>query len=276
MPGIEEPMAISPRKLTIILSVAIVGLICTHIATQALQHLFGHDHQFGLIAFFNLDKENNPGSWYSSSTLLLCALLLGAIGLAKRETQDRHALQWLGLSVLFMYLSLDEAVGIHELASDPIEERFQTTGYLYYAWVIPGGLFTAVVSLLYLRFLAALPTSTRRLFVISGLIYVSGALGVEMLGGRYASLHGDQNLGYALFVALEEGLEMTGIAVFLYALSSYMAANGIEVRFAPERISQAIIPHAELPAHSPNVGIQPIGTNPAALENTSPKIPLSV
>jgi hypothetical protein len=50
---------------------------------------------------------------------------------------------------------------------------------------------------------------------------VGGAIGGEALGGWYASHHGDHNLTYALLVAIEEGLEIAGLTLFLRGLLDY-------------------------------------------------------
>ena len=60
------------------------------------------------------------------------------------------------------------------------------------------------------------------LFLISGITFVSGTLGFEMLGGRQAELYGRNNILYALFYTCEESLEMIGIAIFIYTLLTYI------------------------------------------------------
>jgi len=62
--------------------------------------------------------------------------------------------------------------------------------------------------------------------------YLGGALGVEMLGGRYASLYGTKTLAYSLLVAVEEGLEMAGSVLFIDALLDYLRRDvaGVALR----------------------------------------------
>ena len=63
------------------------------------------------------------------------------------------------------------------------------------------------------------------LFIVSGAIFVFGAIGFEMLASRQFSIHGDisGDLMYAVFYTFEEFLEMLGIVVFIYTLLSYIA-----------------------------------------------------
>ena len=60
------------------------------------------------------------------------------------------------------------------------------------------------------------------LFIASGMIYVIGAMGLEILGGIQDVLHGSNTLVYLLLCTIEEILEMLGIAIFIYTLLSYI------------------------------------------------------
>jgi hypothetical protein len=221
---------LSPRKLALVLALVISFLTLAHFATQLVKYLTGHDTQLGLVRLFNQDEENNIPAWYASSTLLLCSILLAVIGLAKKQMGLPYARHWLVLAAIFLYLSLDEAASIHEMTLLPLHYALNTTGYLYFAWVVPGGMFVLVVLLAYLPFLATLPVKTRYLFLISGALYVGGALGIEAIGGNYVYLYGPGNLTYSMLVGVEEGLEMIGVASFIYSLLSYLASDLNEIR----------------------------------------------
>jgi hypothetical protein len=86
---------------------------------------------------------------------------------------------------------------------------------------VPGALFVLCVAAVYLPFLARLPARTRNLFFLAGFVYVSGAIGFEMISGRHAALYGDNNLTYKLLAHVEESLEMAGLVALLYALLDY-------------------------------------------------------
>ena len=61
------------------------------------------------------------------------------------------------------------------------------------------------------------------LFVVSAIIYVGGAMFIEMFEGKHEEVAGTQNLVYSTFVAFEEFCEMAGIALFIYALLQYLS-----------------------------------------------------
>jgi hypothetical protein len=119
-------------------------------------------------------------------------------------------------------LSLDETAQLHELSIAPLRERFHTTGFLYYAWIVPAGICVGIFASAYVGFLAKLPRPTARLIVLAGVLYVGGALGVESVSGKQASLYGEYSAGYHAIITIEELLEMSGLIVFIYALLDYM------------------------------------------------------
>ena len=58
-----------------------------------------------------------------------------------------------------------------------------------------------------------------------------------MVEGRHANLYSDEDLTYAMYVLVEETLEMTGILVFLAGLLKYFSrefgATVLEVAWPP-------------------------------------------
>ena len=61
--------------------------------------------------------------------------------------------------------------------------------------------------------------------LISGLTYVSGALGMELLKAHQAVMHGVKSTGYATVSTIEESLEMLGLLLFVYALMAYVKSE---------------------------------------------------
>ena len=173
-----------------------------------------------------MQKENTIPTVYASLSLLFCSLLLWVISFAKKKEGDKDFLFWLGLAIIFLYLSIDEVVAIHERFNGPVRSVLHTTGYLYYAWVIPYGIFVIFFGLTYLKFVISLPQKTRLLFIIAGLIYVAGAIGLELLESSQRVYGKNHNAQFVAFITtIEEVLEMAGAAVFIYALLSYISSE---------------------------------------------------
>jgi hypothetical protein len=141
----------------------------------------------------------------------------------------------MALSAIFVALSVDEIASFHERSIDSLRAALGANGLLYYPWVLIGGACALAVLLIYLPFLRRLPARTRILFLIAGSIYVIGALGMEMIGGWHASKHGVDNLTFATLAHIEEGLELAGMLLFLYALLDYLRAKApaITLHFEP-------------------------------------------
>ncbi len=60
---------------------------------------------------------------------------------------------------------------------------------------------------------------------------MGGAIGVEAISGKQASLHGEQNSTYNLIITVEELLEMAGVIVFIYALLDYISRQFTKLAF---------------------------------------------
>jgi hypothetical protein len=213
---------ISPKRFVLVLGCGILGLAAAHFITNILYYELGHEYQWGLLRQFHLNQEANLPTWYSASTLLIVSLLLGLIGSAKYRFHDTYAGHWLCLAAIFLWLSADEGSRLHEM-SEVLYSRPHYSGLFYYPWVIGGLVVVVIVGLSYLKFLLHLPVGTRRQFVLSGGLYVGGALGLEAMEARFEEQYGYQNLTYDVMTGIEEICEMAGIAIFIYALMRYAA-----------------------------------------------------
>ncbi len=215
-------IVLTPKKVTRILIFIVISLTIIHIVVKALTFYFGRGLGLGLL---DLDKEQNIPTLYASMTLLFCSILLWIITFAKKQENSSDFLYWLGLAVVFLFLFIDETVSLHERISEPSRELFNvTSSFLRFAWVIPYGIFTIFLFLIYLKFIISLPKKTRYLFVIAGSIYVAGAISLELLEGSQR-VYGKDQIIYVTLVTIEEFLEMTGIVIFIYALLSYISSE---------------------------------------------------
>ena len=180
------------------------------------------DDLFGLVDLFDLAIEGNIPTLYSAVAMLFCSALLALITHTNWHKPDGKRFYWLGLTILFLFLALDEGAVIHEAVGDYFEQYLSATGFLYFMWVVPYGIATAVLGLVFLKFVWELPKNTRLRFIAAGVIFLTGVLGIEMLGAREAALHGTETVVYCLLYTIEEMLEMLGIVLFIYALLSHL------------------------------------------------------
>jgi hypothetical protein len=168
-----------------------------------------------LVERLSLSYEGNVPTWFSSSVLLVCAIAAGA----NARDAARWRRHWWGVAMVFGYASLDEATEIHE----HLGGRIGTHGVLYFDWVIFAVAILLVLALLYLRFVIALPRATRIGLIVAGLIYIGGAVGMELPLGWWTERFGNDGLGYALIDWVEETLEMIGAVLALVALAGHRA-----------------------------------------------------
>lgn len=227
-------ITISPKRVAVFLTGVIISLTLASLAVNFSAYILGYPRLLGLVRLFNVNAEANLPTWYASITLLACSALLAAIAQTQSKEVNPKSLDWQTLSILFLFLSIDELSSIHELLDEPLRTVFGTAGIFHFAWVIPYGILVIFLGIRFLQFLIQLPAQTRRSFILAGAIYIGGALGMELIGGRYASLYGQNNFTYAILTTFEELLEMLGIAVFIHSLLAYLKRY---VEVIPIRIS---------------------------------------
>lgn len=214
-------LRIAPGRLARVLAACVAALSLAHVVTRVLVHRFGVRPDFYLMNLFDLGEERTLPALFSGVLLLADAAALTTVGAAARRA-GAPAGPWLGLAGVFVFLALDEWLGVHELATRPFRAVGLGTGAFYFAWVVPYGLLTLAVGAAYLRFLLGVPSRTRSLFFASAGLYVGGALGCEMLGGLISEAGGRQGPLFLIEELVEECLEMSGAALFLFALLDHL------------------------------------------------------
>lgn len=176
--------------------------------------------------WFNLDMENNLPTLFSFLILIISSLLLFFIfSTTKFSGQKNFKFNWLLLSMIFLFLSFDEALSLHEEITGFIGHYFKNrfNGLLRMAWVIPYGILSVIIGFLFLKFFFSLPKKTQQWFFISGALFIFGALISELIEG-YAKQHGMFLLLQSIKF-LQEICEMSGITLFIGALISYISPS---------------------------------------------------
>jgi len=200
----------------------VIGLVLLSVAGQMSKYGLGHPKLQGFVPAFYVDYESNVPTWYSSFALGLAAGLLAVIALVKKMRREAYAWHWAALAALFLLLSIDEVAMFHEYPIAPLREAWGASGLLYYTWVVPAMIVVAALAVSFQRFLWRLPRRTGGLFVLAAVVFVGGAIGVEMLSGAQASAAGEENFAYSLIITAEELCEMLGVVIFIHALVDYI------------------------------------------------------
>ena len=199
--------------------------------------LFGADLAFGLLylvnaglhwpfpeimPMLNLDGEANLPTWYSSMQLLIVAGLLALFALNRVKKKDRQSWSLLLWPLIFVFLAMDEIVGLHEwlgMVSDallPGGSRRNTllayTGVWMFLLGIPFLLlmFTLLASLK--KYLREQPAVSKKL--LWGLIvFIGAACGIEI----FSNFVSHTGKFYVLEVFSEELGEMLGETLLVWA-----------------------------------------------------------
>ena len=219
-----------------------LGLIALYLALQSLlteyllENVVSPSSDSVIILFidlFSVNAEQTIPTWYATVQLFVSAGLLAVITAVKTQNRDPYGRYWAGLSLIFLYLSIDEGAVIHEIFSDALEVVYTPSGYLTFPWLIVFVPLVIIIGLLYLRFLVHLPARIRNLFILAGLCYIGGAVVVEAISANRYAADGGVTFPYLAIATVEELLEMWGVALFIYALLSYMVVTGITAVFTP-------------------------------------------
>lgn len=213
-------LQISPRCIVSLLIAVIFVLSILSVAAQAVGVVTDSDHVRAATRTFKVDKEHSIPTYFSALLLLIASVLLMLVARINRRSSD--ARRWMGLAIIFLYLSVDEACAIHDLAVVPLREALDADGFLFFSWVIPGAALLVIFGLTYFRFWLHLQPDFRRSFATAGLLYVGAALGLEMVGASIAAEYGLADVGYALVALCEELFEMVAIVIFIRALLVYL------------------------------------------------------
>lgn len=180
----------------------------------------------GLVSLFDVERELNMPSFFSTLILLIAAGLTALIYALERRLHAARTVMWAVLAGGFLYMAFDEAFSVHDKYWGPFARSLLSGvdfgGFLLFAWVAIGIPLVAVLGLLFLPFLRSLPSIVRRRFVIAAAVFLSGAIALEMVSANWAATVGSV-VGYKLIAGVEEAFEMAGIIIFIWAAMHHLA-----------------------------------------------------
>jgi hypothetical protein len=219
-------ISLTPARLLRTLIKIIAALLFCAVSTRMLFHYFKSPAIAELSFIFNLDEEHNIPAVYSFFQLLGASLLLAMIARHASNTKDKLRAYWWLMTLLFFYIAFDELESFHERASLCLHLHFHTIGFFYFAWVAPAIVILLVLGIILLQFLRHLPAAGRKRFLLAGTVYITGAVGGDIVAGKYITVHGS-GLGWPYVVEyhIEETMELLGIAYFIYALLLHIRDN---------------------------------------------------
>lgn len=206
------------RKLRAILLYISGTLFAAHLVGEIGIYAFDADKNWLLP--FNMDREFNIPTLFSSTIMLACAYTLNEI---KKVSEKQSPKDWGLLSKIFIFLAIDEFFQIHEIFIIP-DLRPYLSPALGSTWVMPYTVLVIYLGWRFSKFLRSLNKHTRQKFLQSAAIFLSGAIGMEMVGSYLVRsgiirLH---SIWYGSITGLEELLELLGLIMFLITLANYL------------------------------------------------------
>ena len=220
-PGREVPLA---RYVAVVLGGVTALVLAANPATRWFARLRREDdpnYPDDVPLLFDVNTEATVPTWYSAGLLLAVAAACGLLAVVATAVNDAAGRRWAVLGLVFVGMSLDEAVALHERLGTGVTDTLgvEGTGPLQHSWVVAGVVLAAALAVVTARAIVSLPRH-RRLWVALGLgIYVGGALGLEAVSGVVLDTAGD-GLEYAAVTWAEEGAEMVGALIACCALLS--------------------------------------------------------
>jgi hypothetical protein len=264
---------IVPKQLLRIMMLTSLGVTAISLFVNLLCFL-SHDPSpwlRGLRWIFDVDREANLPTFYSACLLSSCGVLLGYLAWIKQQYRDRFTWQWGMLAIIFMGLAWDEATELHETLVVINREHnylsalgISSGGIFHFAWVFVGLLFVLGLAIVYFPVWRSVPVQQKKLLLLSAGVYLTGVLGMEMVGGLVASRFGQESMLYMLGTHLEEVLEMLGMNLFGYTVLQYIARYGQNLQFRLLAMNLPI--HPEMGHTLPDMmSTEPLSVNPKHL-----------
>tara|TARA_B100000787_G_scaffold75282_1_gene55458 strand:+ start:567 stop:1181 length:615 start_codon:yes stop_codon:yes gene_type:complete len=192
-----------------------------HILWYISCNLFGNQSFFTkiLYALFSIDLEMTIPAWYQGLLLMACAISIIINDLIIKLPLNKYCILF---SIIFITLSIDEVITIRERIEGFYYKYFLNRGYilsfehdLIFSFLVLS--LIILIAYISIKFLSLHNNYNRKLFILSGFIYVFGALGLDLIGSNFED---KMSLIYQISTMLEELFEMIGLIIFLHVMSS--------------------------------------------------------
>lgn len=181
----------------------IIGIDLFLVVVSILYYeLPGSKIRYLIISPFNLGEEMNLAVWWSGVTLTIISLLSLEIFSCKNDS-TRTA--WLALSILFMILSIDEAGSLHERVRE-----FGWIAFLPFALIC-----FSLLSYALFQFLRN-PDTRKTVILFIAAFFLYGSVAVQERIEEITRF--THNWAFGLRTGLEEGTELLGTFLLLYAI----------------------------------------------------------
>jgi len=165
--------------------------------------------KYPLLDLFYFEYEKNLPAFFSAFLLLSCGYLL--LHLSKKDKENNLPYKSAKrLGYVFFFLACDEWFSIHEILLQVPKIVIPFWLYVY----IPLAILVLISSI---PFLKSLPARILKLTLLSGFLFISGAVLFEIGIELFSIIH-FMDLEYQVYIILQEATEMAGSCLFAITL----------------------------------------------------------
>lgn len=212
------------RRLWRMLLLCASSLVLLHVITGLAMHR-GILRTPLFFMLFDLREEANLPQFYSSFLMLCSAALMYMTHCAVPVSRGRWG--WRLPALIFLYLAADEVGQLHEKTIKITRTILGggDLGVFNYAWVVPYSILVLAFAFWGIGFLRDLRDRRTVIgLVVSGAVFVSGAMGMEMVEGALMHYGRDSQVMWVAYT-IEESLEFTGLLLLVRTLLGHLRRN---------------------------------------------------
>lgn len=223
------PIELCARRTEQLVMLGIGLVVVLGLAREAYVLAFGLETALRDLRQISLNAEQNLASWYTA--LLMSAGALLAWLAARRETGTAASASrfWRLACVLLLLAAADETVSFHEVLTLFLPDVAALNPLFHFAWVVVALPLLLALGLWCLWLMRPLPRATRTGLLASAIVFLAGALGLEMIDGAILVTWGEDSLAYRIGYILEDTLEMAGAAIFIVVLLRHLRMQGSRI-----------------------------------------------
>ncbi|WP_417309622.1 hypothetical protein [Devosia sp.] len=222
MAGADETAQTVRMILGATLALVVLIVIAGYVRETFVAFSYEMSRDYG-YKLWRLNGERTVAAWLSSMLMAGTGAAMLIVSLAERRRAIGTWPWWVALGLVFLAMSVDELIVLHETFTAMREQAALLGGFGTFSWVAGGIVFVAVVAIASVPFLLKLPRRTAGRLIVAGAVFVGGALGVEMVSAYIYSNISTGTL-YDFTTLVEETLEFAGVWLGLRAVLEHFLA----------------------------------------------------
>ncbi len=196
---------------------SLIGIEIMFVAIYAIDFVNVHP-SWQFCELFDLDRESNIPTWFSTFQLLMIGLISLSVCIQKNYSLPPSKAGLLTFGAGFIYLSIDEASAIHEKITYTFHDNLLVPYFdgVHGIWIVVYGAIGLTLLTIFHRDVIAVWKSLRResiIFIVGIIIYLIGAAGAETI--TFFHIDKSNPTLYTMEVIFEEFFEMLGASLLL-------------------------------------------------------------